>query len=121
MHNTLSIKEFKKRGNKYQNVSQVYNGYRYASSLEANFAISLDWRLEAGDIKAWERQVKIDIRVKKRHITNYFVDFKVIHNDDSIEYVETKGFETNVWRLKWKLFEALIDEIDPGATLTIVK
>ena len=48
-------------------------------------------------------------------------NFKITHNDGGIEYVEVKGFETEVWRLKWKLFEALIREIDPGAEITVYK
>ena len=52
---------------------------------------------------------------------NYFIDFKVIYPNGSIELVEVKGFETDVWRLKWKLTEALLDELEPGATLVLVK
>lgn len=111
----------KSRRNKYNAKSTCYNGIYYHSKFEAGYAEELDWRIKAKDIKSVERQVKISLDVNGKHITNYFIDFVIIHNDDSFEYVEVKGFETEVWRLKWKLFEALIDQIHPGAVLTVVK
>lgn len=112
---------FVRKGNKYNNTKQLYNGNRYDSEKEAEFAKQLDLRLKAGDIKEWERQVKIELRVNGYLICNYYMDFKVINNDGSIEWVEIKGFETEVFRLKKKLFEALLDEISPGSEYIIVK
>lgn len=114
-----NVRRFKR--NKYGAKSTQYGGVYYHSKFEAAYAKELDWRLKAKDIKSWERQVKISLDVNGKHICNYFIDFKVIHNDDSVEYVEVKGFETDVWRLKWKLFEAIFNEIEPGAVLSIVK
>lgn len=111
----------KKASNKFNAKGRNYNGQWYHSTGEMNYAQELDWRLKAGDIKSWERQVKIDLKVNGKHITNYFVDFKIIHLDDSVEYVEYKGYETVDWKMKWDLFNALLPEIDPGATLTVVK
>lgn len=111
---------FRKKG-KYGNKSQTYNGRTYHSIREANHAEELDWRIKAGEIKEVIPQFKIELRVNEVHICNYFIDFKVILKDGSTEYHEVKGFETDVWRLKWKLFEALIDEIDKGSQLLIIK
>lgn len=108
-------------GNKYNNTSQLYDGNRYDSKKESEFAKQLDLRVKAKDIKNWERQIKIPLAVNGKHITNYYIDFRITNNDDSREYIEIKGFETEVWRLKWKLFEALIEEIDPGAELIVIK
>ena len=88
---------------------------------EAKYAEDLDWRVKGKDIKSWERQKKISLDVNGKHIANYYIDFVIHHNDGSREYVEVKGFATEVWRLKWKLFEALIDEIDPGMEITVVR
>lgn len=107
--------------NKYNNTPQLYNGMRYDSKKEAEYAKQLDLRVKAKDIKSWERQVKIDLRVNGKHITNYYVDFVITHNDKSREYAEVKGFSTDLFRLKWVLFEALLSEIDPGATMTMIK
>ena len=111
----------KVRRNKYNAVKQHYGDSHYHSKFEASYAQDLDWRLKAKEIKSWERQVKLSLNVNGKHICNYYIDFKIIHNDNSVELIEVKGFSTDVWRLKWKLCEALIDEIEPGAKLTIVK
>ena len=76
------------------------------SKKEAQYAYELDLRVKAKDIKSWERQVKIDICVNGIHICNYYMDFVITHNDGSEEYVEVKGFATDVWILKAKLFRA---------------
>ncbi len=107
-------------GNKYGNKSQTYNRISYASKKEAGFAEELDFRMRAKDIKCWSRQQKISLDVNGYHICNYYIDFVVEHNDGTFEYVEVKGFETEVWRLKWKLFEALFGN-DPMIKLTVIK
>jgi len=106
---------------KYGNQSKTYNGITYHSKKEAKYAQDLDLRIRANDIKSWERQVKIDLRVKGIHICNYYIDFVITHNDGILEYVEVKGFETPEWRLKWKLFEAIFTVDHPEHTLTVVK
>lgn len=106
---------------KYGNKTKIYNGRTYDSIREANHAEELDWRKKAGEIKEIIPQHRISIDVAGVHICNYFVDFKVILKDDSVEYHEVKGFETETWRLKWKLFSALLDEIDKGAELIVIR
>jgi len=110
-----------KRYNKYKAEKQTYNGRSYHSKKEADYAVNLDWQKKAGEIKEIIPQYKLDLRVNGIHITNYFIDFKVVYSDDRVELIEVKGFETDVWRLKWRLTEALLDEIEPGANLVIVK
>jgi len=78
-------------------------------------------RIKAKDIKSWERQVKIELTAHGRHICNYYIDFVVTHNDGTLEYVEVKGFETDLWRLKWKLFKSKMTEEEPRAKLSIIK
>lgn len=109
-----------KHGSKYGNVTAEHNGIQYHSKKEAAYAAELDLRVKAGDIKSWTRQEKISLDVNGFHICNYFIDFVVIHNDDSTEYVEVKGFETDVWKMKWKLFEALYSEKE-NTILSIIK
>jgi hypothetical protein len=93
--------------NKYHAKTTLYDGYHYDSILEANYAMGLDWRLKAGDIKAWEKQVAIPIYVNGYHILTTKVDFLVHENDGSKTLVETKGFETPDYKLKKKLIEAV--------------
>lgn len=109
-----------RRGNKYHAESSIYNGILYHSKKEASYAAELDLRKRAHDIASWSRQVPIALDVNGKHITNYFIDFAVDHNDGIREFVEIKGFETEVWRLKWKLFEALYGSL-PNIRLTVIK
>lgn len=102
---------------KYKNKSKTYNGRTYDSIREANHAEELDWRIKAGEIKEVIPQFKISLDIGKYHITNYYVDFKVILTDGEIQYHEVKGFMTEIWRLKWKMTEALY----PDYNLILIK
>ena len=106
--------------NKYGAKRCEYNGYIYMSKAEAAQAAELDLLLKAGEIKAWERQVKVPPMVNGRRVANYFVDFLIHHNDGTREFLEVKGMELPMWRMKWKHFEAQC-EGDPTIKLTVVK
>lgn len=98
------------KSSKYGATKQTYNGYNYDSKKEAEYAAQLDWMLKAKEIKSWERQHKLELRVNGILICKYYVDFAVTLNDGTIEYHEVKGYETDVWRIKWKLAQALFNE-----------
>lgn len=110
-----------KSNNKYKVVGTNYDGKFYHSKGEASYAMELDWRIKAGEVLSYERQVKIDIRVNGVHITNYFIDFVVTMKDGTRVYTEYKGAVTPDWQIKWNLLNALIHEIEPGAELLLVK
>lgn len=110
-----------KSGNKYHAKSSIYGGSYYHSRLEAAYAAELDLRLKAKDISKWEKQIRIEFVENGIKICTYIVDFRVTHNDGSIEWVETKGFWTDVARIKARLFEALYLPKHPGETYTVVK
>jgi len=116
----IATKKSYRSKSKYRNKTKIYNGRTYDSIREANHAEELDWRIKAGEIKEVIPQFKIDLKVSGKHICNYYPDFKVIMADGSIQFHEVKGFKTDVFILKWKLFEALINEIEPGAELLII-
>jgi len=122
------IKE-KETTSKFHNIPQQYDGHTYHSTFEVEYAKQLDLKLKTGLIKNWERQVKIEINVKyiddmpvltsepvaelknkgieAYHITNYFMDFVVTNNDDSLTFCEVKGAELSVWKLKYRLTEMI--------------
>lgn len=108
---------------KFHNKTSVYNGHWYQSQFESQYAAELDWRVKCKDIVKWERQVKLDLRVDGMHITNYYIDFIVHYPDGSREYVETKGYETETWKMKWRLLEATFESFkqNPDDRLLIVK
>jgi len=110
-----------KRYNKYRAEKQSFGGRSYHSKKEADYAVQLAWLQKTGEIKEITPQYKIDIRVNGKHITNYFIDFRVEYTDGRVELIEVKGFVTDTWALKWRLTEALLDEIEPGAKLVLVK
>jgi len=122
VYRTTKFKNFRSTS-KLHNVRQTYNGYSYASKLEAKVAMDLDFQKKAGEIKDWQRQVKISLDVNGEHICNYYIDFIVEHNDGTLEYIEVKGLEMPLWKLKWKLFQALYKEkIQNGEIkLTVLK
>ena len=117
---------------KFHNIPQNYNGHTYQSTFEAEFAKMLDLKVKAKLIKSWEKQVKLEINIvfendkpfltsepigkllqqnkNAYHICNYFMDFVVTNNDDSKTFYETKGAETEVWKLKWRLTEMIFKD-----------
>lgn len=93
---------------------RTYKGIIYHSILERNHASKLDMLKAAKDpkerVKAWSRQVCMPLDVNGVHITNLFIDFQVIYADGRIQYEEVKGYGTESWKLKEKLFRALYPE-----------
>lgn len=95
-----------------------YKGSVYDSKFEAQVAFDLDMMLKAGEIIKWERQVKIPLEVNGYVVCDYYIDF-IVYRDGETEYIEAKGYPTPVWKLKWKLFEALYTK--PGNKLTVIQ
>jgi hypothetical protein len=97
----------RKNFNKYNSRKQEYNGRTYHSMKEANYAAELDLLKRAGEIKDWIPQFRIEFIWNGYHIGDYLVDFKVIMLDGTIEFREVKGYETDMWRWKWRMCEAM--------------
>ena len=113
---------------KYKAVKTEYKGRKYDSKREAAYAAELDMLKNArtGDkrVEEWTPQVRIPLIVRADSkpgkpvlVCHYVVDFAVTYGDGHMEYHEVKGFETEVWKLKEKLFRALY----PDAVLKVVK
>ena len=102
----------KKRQNKYNAEIVEYNGRKYDSKGEAEYAMKLDWRKKAGEIKAIYPQFPIKIVVGSVFICQYVIDFKIELKNGLFEYHEYKGCETDTWKLKWKLVKALYPELN---------
>lgn len=110
-----------KSKNKFNAVRSEFLGRWYHSKGECEYAMELEWRRKAGEIKEWIPQYKIDLKVKGVHICNYTVDFKVITKHGAVEFHEYKGVSTPDFLIKWNLLHALKDEIEPGCELILVK
>ena len=88
------------------------------SKFEAGKARELELLKRAGEIKDFKEQVVLDLIVNGYLVCTYKIDFVIEHNDGMTEYLECKGYSTPVWKLKWKLFEALYSDM-PDTKLTI--
>jgi len=103
----------------YYNTKKVTtNGTQYDSKFEAAKGQQLEMLKKAKEIKDYDTHLRTELCVNGYHICDYYIDFVVYHNDESIEYIEMKGYPTPVWKLKWKLFCALFEDKE-GITITL--
>ena len=94
------------RDNKYNNVIVEYNGNKYQSKKECEYAKNLDLKLKAKQIDYWKGQVKFKCEVIGTHVCNYYLDFEFGQEGIS-RYIDVKGVQTDVFKLKKRLVEAL--------------
>lgn len=99
------------RAHKFNASKKRYGDTIYDSKKEADYAARLDMLKKAADPKErvlrWERQIRVPLVVAGKLIANWYADFEVKFADGRVEIHEVKGYDTEVWRLKRKLFEAL--------------
>jgi hypothetical protein len=89
----------------------------FDSAAERDYAAKLVLECRTGRILSFERQVRVMLFVNNVKISTIVPDFLVIHKNGEREYVEVKGHETALWKLKYKLFKAIY----PGARYKVVK
>ena len=89
---------------KYKNKAVVINGKRFDRVLEGNYYVELLRQMELGHVLYFHRQVPIDLSMKAKDV--YRVDFQVFKSDGTIEYIDNKGIDTQVFKLKRNLIEA---------------
>lgn len=84
--------------------------YPYKSKWESQYAQELEFRKLAKDIKDWEYE-PADARVlltewqwvgKRKSRASYMPDFRITHNDGSIEMVEVKGYLWKKDKIKYQ-------------------
>lgn len=108
--------------NKYNAKKTNYNGMKFDSKGEAGYCEQLDWRIKAGEIMSYERQYKIPLVVNGVLIFTYYADFLVTGKHGEKEIHEYKGLRLPLFDAKWKLLQALQQEIFPeGVELIIIK
>ena len=111
----MDIDEFRKKFFVKDGKLVGRNKNKYRNNKVAKFYSDLVIKKKANLIADFERQVQYDIRVNNIHIAKYFLDFKVINLDGSINYYDVKGKDkisgkwitTDVFALKKKLVEAI--------------
>lgn len=103
---------------KYNNYYSTKKQGKNDSKFEAGKAQELELLKYAGEIKDFEEQKVIRLEVNGYWICDYKIDFVVHHLDGITEYIETKGYATDTWKLKWKLFTALYGDL-PDTRCTV--
>lgn len=98
--------------NKYHNKKILFDGHNFDSIKEKNYYIKLKALEKAGLIRNLELQKEYLLQdsfklngTTRRKIT-YKADFSYISTQDNkIHVIDVKGFKTEVYKLKKKLFE----------------
>jgi hypothetical protein len=88
--------------NKYNAVKTKVDGITFDSKKEASYYRQLKMAVEEGEISYFLRQVPFDLEGNVK----YRVDFMVVCNDGTIDYIDVKGHRTPVYILKKKQVEA---------------
>lgn len=104
--NSIDIKQ-----NKYKNKSVEYHGIKFDSKKEMAYYIKLELLEQKGIIKnlelqkSFELQPSFKLNGKTYKKITYRADFSYVSvQDNKIHIVDTKGFRTEVYKLKKKMF-----------------
>lgn len=101
----------KYRANKYKAIKTERDGILFDSKLEASQYEELKLLQAAGEIKNLELQYEFTLAVNNRQICIYIADF-VYFDCQENKWVcsDAKGVETDVFKIKKKLFQAIFPE-----------
>ena len=98
--------------NKYHNKKVIYKGIKFDSIKERNWYMILENYVRNGRIKDLKRQVPFELiptyKINNKTVRKmqYIADFTYITtNDNKLHIVDTKGYKTEVYKLKKKIFE----------------
>ena len=91
--------------NKYKNIKTVVDGITFDSKREAFYYRLFKKQEELGHIKDLKLQTKLDFKIDGKKIFTYKPDFEY-EDEYGHHYIDVKGVETPVFRLKKKLIEA---------------
>lgn len=108
----MTAKQYRQRGkrSKYRNKQVEVDDIMFDSMAEARYFKELQIRQKAKDILFFKLQPKYQLVAgfekdgTKHRAIHYIADFEIHHLDGSIEVIDVKGYKTDVFRLKEKLF-----------------
>lgn len=103
-----SIFKPEKGGSKYNNKKTIIDEKKFDSQSEGQLYFDLKMQERQGLIQEVKTQAKEELWAYGVHIADYYVDFLVIHNDGTREFIEHKstGTVSKSWRIKYKMLEA---------------
>lgn len=96
-----------RRTSKYGAKPTIVDNIRFASKSEAKRYSELKLELLAGEISGLVLQPRYPLKVNDKLICTYVADFEYTTRYGELVIEDVKGFETPVFKLKKKLFEAL--------------
>ena len=117
----LKTKQAPTKGNKFGAIRAEWNGRKFDSTGEMEYAQHLDTLKKSGEVNRVQYQYKLALEANGVFVCNYYIDFRLVISDGSIVLAEFKGHETDLWKNKWALLKSQLNEIEPGATLWLVK
>ncbi len=100
---------------KYGAKKVVEDDIKFDSKMERDYYLYLKQQRLQGKIKgftlqpSFELQSKFEKDGKKYRAITYKADFKVIHNDDSVEIIDVKGMTQPLFLLKEKMYHYKFD------------
>lgn len=109
--------------NKYHNKKTTVDDIVFDSKREADYYCKLKLLKKSGEIKEFGLQPKYELQPKfskagkTYRAISYIADFIIVNNDGTTEIVDIKGLETQVFKIKKKMFEYKY----PDLNLKIVK
>jgi hypothetical protein len=103
---------FKAQKSKYNNKKTLIDDKKFDSASEGDLYFDLKMQMRQGLIADFKTQAKEEMWAYGVHICDYYVDFLVIHNDGTQEFIEHKstGTVSASWRIKYKMLEAKYKE-----------
>lgn len=99
---------------KYHSKRTRVDGILFDSQKEADYYCELKLRLQAGEIKGFCLQPKFILvpGMKDQKPITYRADFVTIYSDGQAEVIDTKGVETEIFKIKKKLFRVVFPELE---------
>jgi hypothetical protein len=97
--------------NKYHNKKVVVDGITFDSKSEAQRYEELKLLKKAGEIESFVIQPEFELQPsfkkdgQKYRAIKYRADFEVLYKDGTVEIEDVKGMETQLFKLKAKMFD----------------
>ena len=100
-----------RRKNKYGAIKTQVDGILFDSKLEAFHYDMLKMQLLAGEIETLRLQEEFIIKIEGKQICIYVADY-YYYDKEAQKWVvsDAKGVKTDVFKIKWKLMQALFPD-----------
>lgn len=95
--------QFKKKRHKFHAKQTIVDGIKFSSKKEARHYSNNKLRMQGGDLLFMLRQVPLHLPGN----TKLVIDFIEFCTDGSVHFVDTKGYETEVFKLKRRQVEEI--------------